>query len=255
MLPVSNGMKYLCDPHVIPAVMARDISDLEASVAQCAAFATWLHLDIMDGLFAPNPHWPFGDPYQKIELERLGSGEVHLPSGIAYEVHLMTKAPTALGVAFARAGAARVLGHIEAFATPEEARDALAAWKSAGASEVGLSLKLATPLSALDPLVDGCDVVQIMSIADIGFQGKPFDEHALSRIEELHATYPDLMVAADGGVSEATVESLVRAGANRLVVGGAIMKSINPAKAYARIHERAMLGCVPVESTLEVANS
>jgi 3-keto-L-gulonate-6-phosphate decarboxylase len=54
------------------------------------------------------------------------------------------------------------------------------------------------------------------------------------------------MVAIDGGITEATVETLVRAGANRLCVGAAIASSADPARAYANIHERAMRGCQPV---------
>ena len=85
-----------------------------------------------------------------------------------------------------------------------------------------------------------------MSIGKIGAQGQPFDESVFSRIEELHATYPDMMVAVDGGVAESNVEALTRAGANRLCVGSAISKAEDPAAAYAAIHARAMKGCAPV---------
>jgi ribulose-phosphate 3-epimerase len=127
-----------------------------------------------------------------------------------------------------------------------------AEWKAAGAKEVGVSLLLDTPLSTIEEYADMLDVVQLMSIAKVGAQGQPFDESIFSRIEELHAMYPDMMVAVDGGVAESNVEALTRAGANRLCVGSAISKAESPAAAYAAIHERAMRGCAPVTIELGV---
>lgn len=234
--------------------MPRDFAELGALAAQFAEFTDYIHLDVMDGDFAPNPRWPLTDDTQKQELAMLSRGELALPAGVSFEVHLMTRSPGELGTLFARAGATRVIAHIEAFESPDDALAALGAWKAAGAGEAGLSVKIDTPLRALEEVAAQCDVIQVMSIAEIGYQGKAFDERALSRVEELHAMYPEMMVAVDGGVSEGTVELLVRAGANRLVVGGAIAGSLNPSVAYARIHERAMLGCVPVNSESELVN-
>lgn len=240
-------MKYLCDPHVIPAVMPRDFAQLNAFARQFSDFADYIHLDIMDGDFAPNPGWPLSDLEQRKELAQLAEGGISLPAGVSFEVHLMTRSPREFGEMFARAGAARIIAHIEAFDSPEDVLKAFSDWKSAGAREVGLSIKMETPLRMLEEVAQQCDVIQVMSIVEIGYQGKAFDERALSRVEELHAHYPEMMVAVDGGVSEGTVELLARAGANRLVVGGAIVGSTNPAATYARIHERAMRGCTPAE--------
>jgi ribulose-phosphate 3-epimerase len=248
-------MKYLCDPHIIPAVMPHDFAQLSAFAEQFAEFADTIHLDVMDGDFAPNPGWPLASDEQKKEFVLLTEAGPSLPAAVSFEVHLMTRTPREFGELFARAGAARVIAHIEAFERPEEVIQALADWKAAGAREVGLSIKIDTPLRALEEVASLCDVIQVMSIAEIGYQGKAFDERALSRVEELHALYPDMMVSVDGGVSEGTVELLVRAGANRLVVGGALASSSKPAMTYARIHERAMLGCVPVNSEREAVNS
>ena len=241
-------MRYICDPHIIPAIMPQSLQELAAFSDTSAAYTTWLHLDVSDGKFSPSIQWPLMSDEQKAEFAAIVRGEHAFPAAPAIEVHLMTENPKELGELFAHAGAKRIVAHLEAFPSGEEARQALSAWREAGALEVGVALLVTTPISKLESIADSIDVVQLMSIAEIGHQGKAFDERALSRVEEVHAAYPDMMVAVDGGVSEATVESLVRAGANRLVVGSAIRNAKRPAAMYAQILERAMKGCAPVES-------
>ena len=238
-------MKYLCDPEVIPTIVPGDIAAITSYAAHCAAFTSWLHVDIADGTFAPNTTWPYALPGQESELGNFRA-TVQLPHTLALEVHLMVSDPLSLGEALARAGFARIAGHIEAFTDAKEALRALDMWRGAGARDVGLALKLQTSLESLAEVVGQCDFVLLMAIAEIGSQGKSFDERVISRIEELHAAYPDMMVAVDGGVSEATIETLVRAGANRMSVGSAISKSADPAGTYMQILERAQRGCMPL---------
>lgn len=240
-------MKYLCDPHILPTnTCPPDISELGRRTEQFAGFAQQMQLDVSDGIFSPVTSWPYFDG-QKAELEKMAAHNQKLPHSeqIAYEVHLMVQEPARVGELLARAGCSRLLLHVEALPNASQIPDILAEWKAAGASEVGVSLLIETPLESIDSFVRHCDVVQLMSIAKIGAQGQPFDERALTRVEELHAKYPELMVAVDGGVGESNIEDLVRAGANRLCVGSAISKSDNPAQVFARLHERAMRGCTP----------
>lgn len=234
-------MKYLCDPRVAPTVVPESAAQLRDIAERVCVFSTELHVDFADGVFAPNTTWP---------LHAAGDFEMpDIPSNVQLEAHLMIGDPMRFGMQLTQKGFKRIIAHREAFADASEARSVLTSWRDAGA-EVGLALLLDSPLSSLEGLIDACDEVLLMSIQRIGQQGEPFDEHALMRVEELHAKYPTLIVGVDGGVTEATVEQLVRAGANRLSVGAAISRSDDPAQAYARIYERAMRGCKPV--TLEM---
>ncbi|MEK7093163.1 MAG: hypothetical protein AAB927_01630, partial [Patescibacteria group bacterium] len=248
-LPGSNGMKYLCDPQIIPSVVPLDVAHIESYGTLVAGYAKWLHVDIDDGRFESETTWPFRQPLQLQELDTFPSA-ANLPAGLSLEAHLMAYATIELGEKFAHAGFKRLTVHREAFDDDDSLRAALSAYRAAGAQEVGLALKIDTPLSSIEEIIDACDFIHLMSIADIGLQGRAFDERALSRVEELHAMYPDLMVCVDGGVSEATVEELVRAGANRLIVGHVLAESSNPEKTYAQIHERAMRGCAPLGAVL-----
>lgn len=238
-------MKYLCDPHVLPTnTCPPDMAELERRSAQFLEFATDVQLDIADGVFAPAISWPYvAGQVQDLQASSL----VQLPFAdrLTYEVHMMVQDPGKIGEMLARMGARRLLPHIETLPDAADARAMFASWRAAGVREIGLSILIDTPLETLDELIPEVDVVQVMSIAQIGAQGQPFDDRALQRVEELHAKHPDLLVAVDGGISEESVEMLVRAGANRLCVGAAISKALDPAKSFAALYDRAMQGCAP----------
>jgi len=205
-----------------------------------AKFAPCVQLDIDDGVFAPEISWPYQEG-QWTELEEMAARGKALPYSetLKYEAHLMVEDPLRIGELVARVGCARVLAHIETFENEKSAKDAFAAWKSAGAKETGLAILIDTPLSALGALVPICDAVQVMSIAKLGYQGAKFDERAIERVKELHAKYPGLTIEVDGGVSDKNIAELVCAGARRFGVGSAISRSDNPADAYSRLKKLA----------------
>jgi len=66
-----------------------------------------------------------------------------------------------------------------------------------------------------------------MGIEHDGKQGEPFDERAIDHIKELRKTYPELIISIDGSVNESTAPLLVEAGANRLIVGSALLHSLD----------------------------
>lgn len=217
-----------------------NFAELSSRSESFAKFAEQVQLDIDDGVFAPVISWPYQGG-QWTELEEMATRAQALPCSdiLKYETHLMVEDPFHIGELLARVECSRVIAHIESFENAESVKDAYLAWKSAGAKEVGLAILIETPLSNLDTSIHLCDVVQIMSIAKLGSQGAKFDGRAISRIQELHAKYPELTIAVDGGVSESNIAGLVRAGARRFGVGSAISKSNDPASAYARIKTAA----------------
>lgn len=207
-------MKYLCDPHILPTnTCPPDLAELEKRTAVALSFAPEIQLDAADGIFAPVTSWPYLEG-QWAELEQMAKVAKKLPHAdkITYEAHLMVQDPAKLGELFARVGCLRILVHVETLQDRETTKTMFDAWEAAGATEVGISLLLDTSLSTVSEYAELCDVIQLMSIAKVGAQGQPFDESIYSRIEELHAMYPDMMVAVDGGVAENNVEALTRAG-------------------------------------------
>ena len=93
---------------------------------------------------------------------------------------------------------------------------------------------LDTPLDVRTPLIESgtIDVVQVMSIARIGYQGEAFDDRALMRIRTLKTRYPHVMISVDGGINEETIGECVFAGADVCSVGSVLAGAENPQEAY-----------------------
>lgn len=214
---------------IVPTVVPKSLTDVVDARARYS-FAPSLHIDIADGIFAPNTTWSLG-PTEK------------LPDATAaeYEVHLMVHNPLQTGLSFARAGAKRIIGHIESFDHAERAREAFDMWQHGGAKETGVAILLDTPLEELTFYVELCDFVHMMTIAKIGKQGAAFDERSIERVAAVRKRYPHVTISVDGGGSKDTISDLVRAGASRLCVGSALAKAKDPEKEFARLQQVAMV--------------
>src|SRR3989344_2474143 len=214
---------------IIPTCGPSDAADLATKAAAIRPFASTIHIDITDGTFTSSCTWP----YQK--KDTYSSFDLSVAHELEKEIHLMVQDPREIGIQFARAGAFRILGHVEAFENEDDAHGALDAWRHAGAREVGLGLLWETPFEMLEHHMLIMDVVHIMSIARIGTQGIPYEPSAPERVRAFHEMYPEMLISVDGGVSESNIADLARAGARRFGVGSAIAKAPDPQAAFTEL--------------------
>jgi len=172
--------------------------------------AKYIHYDVMDGMFVPS--LSFGPGI--LQSIRPASTMVH-------DVHLMIEEPIRYIEAFAKASADIITVHIEAC---EDLDATIAKIKECGC-KVGLSIKPATPVSALEPYVDKIDMILIMSV-EPGFGGQTFMPVALEKIAEAKALVESkglhVDIQVDGGIYTHNVEEVIKAGANIIVAGSAI---------------------------------
>ena len=208
---------------IIPTVVPKSLEDV-ANARKRYAFASSLHIDIADGRFAPNTTWTIG------YTDKLPDAK-----DTNYEVHLMIENPLQAGMTFARAGAKRIIGHIEAFDNAECAREAFDMWQKAGAQEVGIAVRFETSLEELSLYIQLCDFVHMMAIPKIGVQGIPFEPRSIDRIARVKAKYPKVTISVDGGGDMDTINGLAQAGATRFCIGSALAKAKDPEKEYSRL--------------------
>lgn len=172
--------------------------------------AKYIHYDVMDGMFVPN--MSFGPSI--LQSIRPASTMVH-------DVHLMIEEPIRYVEAFAKASADIITVHIEAC---KDLDATIAKIKECGC-KVGVSVKPATPISALEPYVDKIDMILIMSV-EPGFGGQKFMPIALEKIAEAKAMIEakglNVDIQVDGGIDLNNVEKVIQAGANIIVAGSSV---------------------------------
>ena len=200
-------------PVVLPSLLLCDFGNLQEEIARLErANVAALHLDVMDGNFVPN--LTYGMPIVAA-LRRL----TRLP----LDVHLMINDPARYVEPFYEAGADIITVHVEAAG---EVRGVLEQIRDLGAG-AGIALNPQTPLSQIEPCLELCDLVLVMSVP-AGFGGQEFDPVALEKLRRLRRLVgEEVLLEVDGGVNRSTVRKSAEAGAQLLVVGSAIFSQQN----------------------------
>ncbi len=237
---------------IIPAIMVKDQFDLKEDIGLVHGQVPLVQIDVMDGHFVPRKSWPYSAQggYTEDFVNILAENDA-LPfwKDLDYELDLMIQNPDQNIDEWIVSGAKRLIFHIESFTSHEvlqgtetkEQMSPIARFEkmlselrtrfpkgitdSIANIEIGLSLNTTTPLEKITPFIEQIDFVQCMGIEKIGFQGQPFDTRVLEQVSTLRKNYPGLIISVDGSVNEQTVPLLVKAGANRLVIGSAIFES------------------------------
>lgn len=195
-------------PVVGPSLLACDFSCLHREIERLEeAGAHELHLDIMDGHFVPN--LSFGLPVV---------AAIRRVTRLPLDVHLMISEPGRYLRRFREAGADLLTIHIETMPDP---RPLLREIRRLGAA-AGLTLNPPTPLETVEPYLDDCDLVLVMSV-QAGFGGQEFEPAALDRLRRLRSlARPELLLSVDGGVNHETIGPCAEAGADVFVTGSAL---------------------------------
>ncbi|MDU4961441.1 MAG: ribulose-phosphate 3-epimerase [Sporomusaceae bacterium] len=214
---------------IAPSILSADFSRLEQEIAKVeAAGADILHIDVMDGHFVPN--LTFGAPVVKA---------IRRVSRLPFDVHLMVDRPQDYVLAFADAGADILTVHAEA--APHLHR-LIQSIKEQG-MKAGVAVNPATPLCALEEILDSIDLILIMSV-NPGFGGQQFIPAALDKICRLKAMlrqrHATALIEVDGGVTPVNAAELQAAGADILVAGSAIYGAADIPAAIAALKLRSI---------------
>ena len=218
-----------------PSILSADFSKLGEQVCILEdAGASWLHIDVMDGQFVPPVS--FGDVVIR---------SVRPVSKMFFDVHLMVTEPDRFVDDYAKAGADMFTVHAEACAHLDRTLQHI----HERGMKAGVALNPATPLQALDYVLDKVDMVLIMTV-NPGYGGQKYIPTMTAKIRDLRrkldeAGYPDLPIEVDGGINASTIDTVLDAGASVIVAGSAVFRgdiAKNASDLMKRIHEREMSG-------------
>jgi ribulose-phosphate 3-epimerase len=183
------------------ANLEKDIQELDENGCQ------FLHLDVMDGTFVPNISY--------------GASIIRAIRGLTpmtFDVHLMVEEPDRFLKDFVEAGADYLTIHYEATRHVERTLKEISSF----GIKAGIALNPATPLCALDYLMDAVDLVLVMTV-NPGFGGQSYIESMDAKIaalrERIDASEREIILAVDGGIKRSNVTRVLDTGGELIVSG------------------------------------
>jgi ribulose-phosphate 3-epimerase len=221
----------LNDIRIAPSILAWDLGDLaEAVDISVRGGADQVHLDVIDGHFAPNI--TFGPGTVKA-LRKL--------SDLKFDTHLMIEQPGVYVEKFLDAGSDLLTFHAEVLTG--STFDELHRVVTAKGKEVGLAIKPKTDLPewALSRL--GKISTLVVMTVNPGFSGQAMDMSVMPKLQKISKVVENqglkTDIEVDGGVEPENVGEVVRSGGNVLVAGAGVYAKKDPVEAISVLRRRA----------------
>ena len=195
---------------IIPGILEKEWNEIERKIELVKPFVKSIHVDIVDGKFAPNISFLDPAPFSKYTKE------------LFFEVHIMAENPIQYLDSFAKAGFKRFIGHIEKM--PDQVEFIA---KAQEFGEVGLAVDGPTPLENIKIPFSDLDCILIMMIK-AGQSGQELKQEYLEKVQALRLAQETLSIEVDGGINDKTILLAKNKGADRFASTSFIFGAQNP---------------------------
>jgi ribulose-phosphate 3-epimerase len=203
---------------ICPTITAYDPHEYRAQMERIVPFAKRIHIDLMDGDFAPT--------------KSPGLEQVWWPHEIQADIHLMYRRPMDHLEQLLKLKPRMVVIHNEAdvhhmhFVAELHKENILA----------GLAVLQETPIEHAYQIMHSFDHVLVFS-GQLGYHGGEADLGLLDKVKKIREHHVEVEIGWDGGITDANARQLVVAGVDVLNVGGFVQRSENPQDAYDKLLE------------------
>jgi ribulose-phosphate 3-epimerase len=210
-------MHYIC-----PTVTAFDVHTYREQLESISRFAGRIHIDLMDGDFAPTMS-PSPD-------------QLWIPDDIEVDIHVMYRNPESILERLISFNPSLIIVHAESNADIPE----LASKLREHNIKTGIALLPETTAESVRYIVPHVQHALIFG-GHLGYHGGIADLSQLAKVAELTDMHQPLEFGWDGGASLENCEQLAKAGINIINVGSAIQKSENPENTYVTMRAKVTL--------------
>lgn len=202
---------------VCPTITATSAEQYGKQLRLNASLAKRLHIDLMDGDFAPS---------KSPSLE-----QIWWPAGVLADLHIMYKNPTDYLAQIVGMQPNLVIIHAES----EVNHMHFAAELHKEGIKAGLALLAETHIKACDEILHSFDHILIFS-GNLGYQGgSRADMALLEKVKYVKTNHPEAEIGWDGGVNDQNIGQLASGGVDVINIGGFIQKADHPENAYAKL--------------------
>ncbi len=218
---------------IVPALLVANENELKEKLVKINGVVNDIQIDAIDGKFASPAVWPYVET--SVDFSQWIQQEKMLPCYERFNVEadlMVTDISSAVDT-WDAVGASRLVLHAKDIADIESTLSHLEehfGYEKGSAPSIisiGVALTVEDDPKSLDSIIDRINFIQCMGITHIGRQGEVFDERVLDLMHSIRLYHRNIPIQVDGGISLKTAPKVLRAGANRLIIGSAIWKSLN----------------------------
>lgn len=202
---------------ITPTITVSTPHDYRNQMERIQSFAKRVHIDLMDGVFAPTTS--------------VRPDQIWWPEGMRADVHLMFQNPAAEMETLIKLKPNLVVISAES----DGDFKSIAKQLNDSGIDCGLALLAPTSVESVAEILPFMQHALIFS-GNLGYQGgSAVDFKLLEKVEQLKTNNPNLEIAWDGGVSDANVRQLADGGIEVLNTGGFIQHADDAQVAYQKL--------------------
>lgn len=197
---------------ICPTITAYSVDEYRRQLHNLKAFAKRIHIDLMDGDFAPTVSPSISESVW--------------PKSMLADLHIMYRQPL-------KTLSDVIALHPNLVIVHEEAENVASFVHELHEERirVGIALLSGTPTTKLSQYINVIDHVLIFS-GNLGHHGGTADLSLLDKAREIRIMRPDIEIGWDGGINADNIRILAANGIDVLNIGGAIQGSSDPTGAY-----------------------